>query len=415
MDCGFSRRVARACRGSRRGSSYRRAETGRRPTRRVRVLAKTLLAGTQTRSSLEIAETLQLLGGSLDAAADSEDVVLFGSALASNLTPFLEVLADVLIHATHPDHEVALERERIAQEVTLARSQPETVAREALVKRLYGDHPYGRGLPEPESVEAVKPKEVRALQSQRLSPSGSVLVLVGDIQPARAIAKAEAALAGWVGKAGKVGLPAPPAPRALPTLLVDRPGSVQTSIRIGGAGIARTHSDYPALALANLVFGGYFTSRLVDNIRERRGYTYGAGSGVQQHRSAATFLISTDVATEVTAPALVEIDYELGRMIALPPDDAELDAAKRYLSGTLSMSIQTQAGLASYLATLATSGLDINYVRDFPATVSKLGRDDVLEAARRYLVARHLSTVLVGDVAAIRPVVELLGDTELDG
>lgn len=382
---------------------------------RIRVLAKTLLAGTAARSSLDIAEMLQRLGGGLEAVADSEDLVLIGSALSSNLGPFLDLLAEVLVEAAHPEDEVTLQRERLAQDITLARSQPETVAREALVKRLYGDHPYGAGLPEPEEVEAVSAAQVRALQRQRLVPAGAVLVLVGDFQPARAVDRVGAALERWQGGSAKVGLPAPPAPTPAPILLVDRPGSVQTNIRMAGPAIGRAHPDYPALALANLVFGGYFTSRLVDNIRERRGYTYSPGSGVQQQRSAAHFLVSADVGTDVTTPALVEILYELGRMIALPAEPAELEAAKRYLSGSLSMSLQTQAGLASYLSTLAVSGLEVDFIRAYPKRVNALTGEEVLDAARRFFVPRHLLTVLVGDVGAIRAGVEGLGEVEVAG
>jgi predicted Zn-dependent peptidase len=240
-----------------------------------------------------------------------------------------------------------------------------------------------------------------------------VLILVGDVPTGRALDLAEAALASWEGGGGKPGLPAPAFSTPGPTLLVDRPGSVQTTIRMGGPAIGRTHPDYPKLALANLVFGGYFVSRLVDNIREKRGYTYSPGSGVTQNRVASFFSVSADVGIEVTAPALVEIDYELRRMLAGPIDESELLSAKRYLSGTLSMSIQTQAGLAGYLSTLAVSGLPVEYLRDFPAAVDALTEDDVIEASREYLDPRRLETVLVGDASVIQRHVEALGDLEL--
>jgi len=379
----------------------------------VRVLAKTLLAGTSTRSSLQIAEELQRLGGNLDAGADSEEIYLHGSTLASEIPRFLALLSEVVTDATHPDDEVALQRDVAAQEITLARSQPATLAREALFGRLYGDHPYGRGLPSADEVLAVEAKQLRKLQEKRLRPEGAILVLVGDIAPGKAIDLAEGALAAWAPGGGKPGLAAPEVPEPTTTLLVDRPGAVQTNIRIGGPAVPRSHADYPALALANLVFGGYFVSRLVDNIRERRGYTYSPGSGVQQNRMASLFFIQADVGTEVTGPALVETRYELNRMLAGPIEQAELTSAKRYLSGTTSMSIQTQSGLAANLANLATNGLSVEYLREFPAAVEALSEDDVIAASRRYLDPRRLHTVMVGDAATIGAPVEAFDDIEV--
>ena len=378
------------------------------------VLTKTLLSGTAERTSTQIAQELQRLGGHLEAGADSEDFVVSGSALAAELPAFLGLLGEILTGATHPQEEVSVQRDVIAQEITLQLSQPSAIARYALIRRLFGDHPYGQGPPAPEVVQAVRAPQLRKLQDKRLRPEGAILVVVGDVAPARALDLVEAALGAWPSGGGKPGLAAPrPVPQA-PTLLVDRPGSVQTNIRIGGPAVGRTHPDFPKLALASLVFGGYFVSRLVENIRERRGYTYSPHSGIQQQRAASFFSVQADVATEVTLPALVEIRYELSRMLAGPLEGAELLSAKRYLSGTLSMSIQTQAGLASYLTTLASRDLPIRYLRDFLATVEALTEADVIEAARRYFGPRTLKTVMVGDVTAIGAAVEAFEDVEVE-
>jgi zinc protease len=376
------------------------------------VLAKTLLSGTSRRSALEIAESLQAIGGGLDAFADEDDVVLTGSALAPALPELLDLLADVVTDATHPDDEVALERTRLAQEITLARSQPETIAGEALLLRLFGRHPYGRGIPDPAAVGKVRAPALRTTQAERLLPKGSVLVIVGDIRPDRAIAAVEDAFGTWKGRAPTTPLAPPPPLKQHPILLVPRAGAVQTNLRFGGAAVNRSHPDWPALALANLVFGGYFISRLVDNIRERRGYTYSPGSAVRHLRSASYFTVQADVGTEVTAPAIAEILYELDRMVAGPIDDAELDAAKRYLGGSLSMSMQTQAGLAAYLAMLATNGLPLEYLRDYPKRVAALSADDVIAVSRKYLAAHRLVLVAVGDGDAIAPALEGFGALE---
>jgi zinc protease len=381
----------------------------------LNLLSKTLMSGTTNRSATDIAELLQGIGGSLDVHGDEEDVTLFGSALAPALGTLLELMAEVVTDATHPEDEVELQRSRLIQEIALARSQPETVAHEALMRRLFGRHPYGRGIPEPEEVAKVKPAVIRANQTARLLPTGSVLVMVGDIRPDKAVAEAETALKGWKGGGDKPGLPTPPAPKPSAILLVDRPGAVQTNIRIGGAAVDRKHPDWPALALANLVFGGYFVSRLVDNIREKRGYTYSPHSGVQHLREASFFSLQADVGTEVTGPALAEIDYELERMVAGPIDGGELQSAKRYLAGTLAMSLQTQAGLAAYLSVLATNGLPLEYLRDYPKSVEDLSEGEVIAASRKYLAPHKLAYVMVGDSSAVAPVLEGFGPVETSG
>lgn len=384
------------------------------PAARAQLLSKTLMSGTNRRTSLEIAQELQRVGGNLDAGADSDHFAIFGSTLSVELPRFLALFSEVVTEASHPRDEVSVQREVAAQEVTLALSSPATIARETLLRRLYGTHPYGAGLPSPEEIRAAKATQLRKLGDRRLRPEGSILVLVGDVAPNRALDLAEAAFASWRPGGGEPGLRPPDVPARGPILLVDRPGAVQTNIRIGGPAVGRTHPDFAKLALANLVFGGYFVSRLVDNIRERRGYTYSPGSSIHQKRSACSFHVQADVATGVTGPSLVEIRYELNRMLAGPMDEAELLSAKRYLSGTLSMSVQTQSGLAAYLAMLAISGLTTDYLRDHPASVEALTEEDVIEASRRYLDPRRMATVMVGDVGAIRPAIEALDDVEVE-
>ncbi|MGI8791857.1 MAG: M16 family metallopeptidase [Acidimicrobiales bacterium] len=379
----------------------------------LQLLSKTILSGTEAHTSREIAEELQGLGGSLDAGSASEEVVLFGSALASDLRPFLALLAEVVEGANYPQGEVEIERDRLVQEISLGRSQPEMVAREAFLGRLFGKHPYGRGLPDPDRVAKVTSKNLRKVHTERVRPEGAVLVIVGDVAPAKAADAAASAFGKWAGGGAAPGLAQGVVAKPGKTLIVNRPGSVQTNIRIGGPGVMRDAADYPALALANLVFGGYFISRLVDNIREEKGYTYSPGSGVQQWRRGSNVIVVADVGTDVTAPALVEMRYELSRMVAGPYTDAELTSAKRYLAGTASMGIQTQSGLAANLANLAAAGLPFEFMRDYPKRVEALTAEEVRAASERYFSPRNLHTVLVGDADAIVGPVSAFDDVEV--
>lgn len=377
---------------------------------RTSLLTELLFAGTAERDAEGLAAAVQALGGSLSAGADADRFVVAGSALAENLRPLLDLLAEVLGSATYPADEVDGERERQVEEIAIARTTPATIAAEALAQRAYGRHPYAWGLPTPEEIRAVTPAALRRLHARRLGPASALLVLVGDLAPGQAQDAAEAALGDWSDQGRQqVDLPAPQPFSPGGISLVDRPGSVQTSLRLVGAGPRRSDPDHAALVVANTVLAGYFSSRLVANIREDKGYTYSPHAGLDHGELATILTVSADVATEVTAPALVETAYELAKVAAMPVSAEELDAARRYLVGTLALSTASQAGLASTLARFLDAGLGAAYLRDYPAALAKVTVDSAYAAARRWLAPSALATVLVGDAATIEEPVAALG------
>src|SRR5262249_30420386 len=171
--------------------------TRRTPPARAGVLAATLLQGTPRRDRFAIDKVLAAVGGDLSAGVDPEQLSVSGSALASGLDVILEVLADALTSASYAAAEVIRERDRLVERIAVYRSRPTVIAREALQRRRYGDHPFARELPHADDVAAVTPDAVRALHQRSVVPGGAVLVLVGDIEPDRAVAAVASALAGW--------------------------------------------------------------------------------------------------------------------------------------------------------------------------------------------------------------------------
>ena len=328
--------------------------------------------------------------------------MLSSAALPTGLPALLRLYAEVLTEARYPTAEVAGERERLVERITISRSQAGALAADALAGRMAPGHPYGHTLPSVEHIEATTAAQLRALHTGSVRPAGAILVLVGDLSPARAIDTVEAALAGWTGARESV-TPVPvPALRRQPLLIVDRPGSVQTALRFGGAGLPRDDPRYPALQLANLAFGGYFCSRWVENIREQKGYSYGPRSVIEHNMLASAFLVAADVATAVTAPAVLETLYELGRLASLPISASELDSVQQYAIGSLALSTATQAGLASMIAGLLGAGLDVEWLSSHPARVLRVGIDEVAEVAAEFMAPRNLVAVAVGDAGAVR-------------
>lgn len=379
---------------------------------RSALLSRTLFSGTADMSTVDIAAELQKVGGGLAAGVDPDRLLISGNGLVSGLDRILDILAAVLSGATYPDDEVATERQRLADRIQVALSQPSHLARVALLKRIYAGHPYAVQTPAPEEVQAVDPSDLRALHGERLHPAGATLVLVGDLLPEQALDAAERALGNWDGRGVRVELPPVPVPQPGPVLLVDRPGSVQSSIRLALPAVGRTHPDHAALQLANLIFGGYFSSRWVENIREDKGYTYGPHALIEHSIAGSTLVVAAEVATEVTAPALLETWYELGRLASLPPETQELEQARQYALGTLQLGTSTQAGLASLISTYAGFGLRLEHLAEHTQRLASATVPDVAAAAATYLAPAKAVTVVLGDVERVQPKLATLAAVE---
>jgi predicted Zn-dependent peptidase len=368
---------------------------------RNEVLARSLMLGAGARTQSELAEALQGIGGGLRVDDGADGVAISGEALRSSLSDLLGLLADVLTEPAYLAGAVEREAARFADQVRRALSQPGVVADEAWLARRYPGHPYRRSFASPEELDEVSARGLRASHRRRIVPRGSLLVLVGDLTPGRALDQVERALAGWDFDGAATQVPrVPPQPRG-PLLLVDRPGAVQSNLRLGGAAPRRTDPTYPAGQVANGVFGGYFSSRLTMNIREDKGYTYSPHSGIRHSRADSRVLTSADVATEVTAPALVEVLYELGRIASLAPGPEEVESTVQYLTGTLALATSTQAGLAETLADILSDGMGVDWLQEYPARLAAVTPDDVREAAARMLAPEALVKVVVGDAAVV--------------
>jgi predicted Zn-dependent peptidase len=380
---------------------------------RAELVASALLTGTERRSRVEIDDELATIGGELGASVDPERLVVAGNALASGLPTLLEVLADVLTSAAFPAADFERERDRLAERIAVARSQPRTVAREALQQRRYGDHPVSREMPLVPDVVAVAADEARELHRRATLPTGSTMVLVGDFEPEVTVELVGEALAGWDRPGRAAEMPALPALAGRDLLLVDRPGSVQSQLRFSAESISRTDPRYPAMQLANLVFGGYFSSRLVENLREDKGYTYSASSYLEFNPSGATLLVDTDVTREVTAAAVLETRYELARLSAVAPTEAEIESARNYAIGSLLISLDSQPGLAGMLTALAGVGLDAEWLRGHPARLEAVTVEQVAQVAGELFTPTAFTGVVVGDAAVVADSLRALGGIEL--
>ena len=378
------------------------------------MLAGLLAEGSDRHDSKQIAEAAQGYGGGIGASASSDGITVYGNALASNAQGMLELLAEVARAPAFPDSEVKLAQANALQGLMAAEAQPGFKAERALAQAVYGDHPYGHTQPTEEAIESVTPQQFRDAHARRFRPDHGLLVVTGRIEPDKAFALAQAAFGDWK----NAGEPVPETPEAAATVapqfvLVQRDGSVQSTVRLGRPAIAATNPDYIPLQLANAVVGGGFSSRLMQNLREDKGYTYGARSRLSALREGGRITASADVRNEVTGASLKEFIAEYRRLGAEPVPVRELDDTKRYVAGGYLIANQMQAAVASMLASNWLVGLPPEYLGEFVPKIRAVDAGQVQAMARKYYDPEEQSIVVVGDRKAVADQLEPYGKFEV--
>ena len=374
------------------------------------LLAATMKEGTAKRSSRRIAEELQAVGGDLSVAAAADAFYLRGSALSSGLPVLLDLLADVARNPAFPQGEVDLAKENALQELDAQEANPDYLAGKAFAKAVYGGHPYHVVSPTRETVGKVAPALLGAEHARRFRPDAALLVLAGDLDEAAARAAVAKAFGTWAAS----GAPLPPTPPSPPArgrevLLVDRPGSVQSTIVAGRPGPAVSDPDWHDVLVANTIYADAFGSRLVRNIREEKGYTYSPSGDFTTRRAGSLLQVQADVRNEVTAAALLEVFYELDRMAATTPTPDELAGAKRYQAGLYLLRNQIQDAVSSTLARNWVNGLPPEALGEFVTKVNAVTADGVRAAGRKHFLSGSQTVVVVGDAKEARPQLELFG------
>lgn len=380
---------------------------------RAEVLAETILLGTADIDRRRIDTTLGAVGGGLHAAVDPQRLSLAGSVLATGLPVLARILALSLTGAAYRAGDVAGERERLVEHLLISTTQPGVIARQALLRKRFGDHPAVYEMPSGPDVAAVGAAAVRGLHRRAVVPQGSTLVLVGDLSVKAAAESVAHALSIWTGEHPARVMATPPAGLGGALQAVHRAGAVQSQIRLSGPAPLRSDPEYPAFQLANLIFAGYFSSRLVENLREDKGYTYSAGASAEFWPGRSQLSVAFDTNTETTAPALLETRYELAKLTLLAPSEAEVESARNYALGTLALSLSTQAGYASTLSWLLGAGSDADWLREHPARLAAVTRDDVADAGARWFGPTTFTGVVVGDLDRIGDQLQRLGGVTL--
>lgn len=365
-------------------------------------LAGMLNEGTEKRSSKEIAETAQSYGGSVAASASNDGLTVYANALASQAEPMLALMAEVTRKPSFPESEVALTKANALQGLKAAEAQPGFRAERATLVAVYGDHPYARTQATEDSINAITRDKLVAAHAKRLRPDQALLVVTGRIDKDDAVKYAKEAFGDWK-VSGKAAAPIAAArTQAKPSFVhLERSGSVQSSVRIGSPSIPASHPDYVPLRLTSTILGGGFSSRLMQNLREDKGYTYGAGVGYRAGISGGAMIASADVRNEVTGAAVGEFMAEYQRIGSEPVGDEELTMNKRYVAGGYLIGNQLQASVASTLAGNWLVGLPPEFLGEYVPKIRAVDAKQVEAMGAKYFDPKAQSIIVVGDKSVV--------------
>jgi zinc protease len=376
--------------------------------------ARALTEGTERYDAVALIEASERLGASIHADAGWDATSVSIDVPTSRLRAALELLAEVLLRPTFPPAEVERLRDERLNDLLQAQADPRRRADEAFIDTIYApDSPYHRPSGGArETVERLDAGVLRRAYARTVDPSRATLVVAGDLGGQDAVAMAHDLLDAWT---------APEAPLGGGTIVdtaaaterrirvVHRPGSVQTEIRIGHPGLPRRIPDFHAVSVMSAILGGLFNSRLNMQLREAKGYTYGASAGFDMRRGAGPFSARAAVNTEVTVPAVLDTLAELERMRDTSVEASELAAARDFLVGVFPLRFETPGAVAAALSGLAIHGLPVEELIEYRRRIEAVGIDEVAAAAREHLRIGEAAIVLVGDADAIGPLLGAAG------
>src|SRR5215207_3500574 len=368
------------------------------------VMTDMLVEGTESRTSRQIAEEVARYGATLTAGASSDYLTVAASSLAAYSDEILELLADVTLRPIFPEGELALAKANAQQNLIAQRAQPSFLASEAVARVLFGEHPYSVVSPTPESLEALTRERLLGQHRAKFVPNNAVLLVAGDVRRDSMRARVEEMFGSWQpGEVEEPRFPAPPELKGRTVYVVNRPGSAQTNIVVANRGLRRTDPDYFPVLVMHTILGGTASARLFMNLREDKGYTYGAYSQLDARRYAGSFRATAEVRTPVTGASLKEIFYELGRIREEDVSEKELTDAKSYLTGIFPIRLETQEGLVEQLLQIRMHDLPPDYLETYRDRIMSVTLEDVRRVANLYVTpGGGAAVVLVGDAAEVR-------------
>jgi len=377
--------------------------------------ASLLTEGTPTRSFAQISDETESSGSSLNANAGLDTATLTAAGLSETTDALVDLMADALLHPTFAADR--LDRFRVAQRNGLSqrRTNPTALIAELESQVFYGGTKFARAAPTGPEIQAITRDDLVQFHEQYYRPDGGILGVTGDVDTKKLKAKLEAVLADWKTANKAAELPrADIQPKKVAHIyLIDRPGSAQSVLQFGSLGVKQNDPDYIALTVANRVLGGGSSGRLFQNIREKKGYTYGAYSTLSAGRWPGIWGANASVRTEVTEPAIGEFFFEFKRLQNEPVPAEELALAKRSLVGGFARTLESNDGILARTLELVQNDLPSNYWDTYPKLIEAVTPADIMRVAKKYMGGGNIQLLVVGERKRIETGMAKYGSVEV--
>jgi zinc protease len=367
-------------------------------------VASMVTEGTDAYTSLQLAEKVERLGASLSANASDDFTIVAGSSLSLYTSEVLHLMAEVVLRPTFPENELDLYRRNTVEHLKFQRSQPGFLAGEQAARLIYGEHPYSKVSPKSEDIEKLHRVQLAEFHSSRFIPNNAMMIVVGDVKRDEFLAELSELFGDWQpGSPALVKFAEPPTRSKRHLTIVDRPGSAQSNIVLTNLGVRRTDPDYFPLIVMNQVLGAGASSRVFMNLREEKGYTYGAYTRLESKKLTGDFEGTAEVRTAVTGDSLKEFFYEFDRIRNETVGEAELADAKNFLTGVFPLRAETQEGLTNLIVNQHLYGLADDYLQTYRDHVDAVTADEVQRVAQKHVRPDEMAIVIVGDAKEVLP------------
>lgn len=366
-----------------------------------------LTEGTENYTSLQFAEKIERLGASINASSSDDFTIVSASSLSLYSSEILGMLAEVVLRPAFAEDELDLYRRNTIEHLKFQRSQPPFLANEQAARLIYGKHPYATISSKASDIERLDRDSLVKAHRQNFVPNNAMFIAVGAVDRDELVAELEEQFKDWTaGEITKSEFAALPERSTRTLTIVDRPGSAQSNIVIANRAIDRSDPDYFPVIVMNQVLGAGASSRVFMNLREEKGYTYGAYTRLNTKRLAGDIEATAEVRNDVTGDSLKEFFYELERIRTDKVADEELADAKSFLTGVFPIRAETQEGLTNLIVNQHLYGLPDDYLQTYRANIDAVTVEDVQRVAQTYIRPDEMAIVIVGDAGEVLPQAE---------
>ena len=362
--------------------------------------ADLLNEGTKTRSSKEISDAIEFVGGSLGSAGGADYITVTLSVLKRDIGMGFDLLSDIIRNPVFSDAEIQRRKTSIKNSILQQKEEPDIIASKAFAEAVFGKHPYGRPVEgTEETLDRITREDIAEFHQGYYLPNNTIMTVVGDISKTELRSLLDGYFMNWQRRDSKEISFQVPAFEDRPKVIRIQKNLTQANIILGHVGIKRDNPDYYAVSVMNYILGGGgFASRLMDNIRDNKGLAYDVHSYFSANKYAGSFQTGLQTKNESASIAIAEVLKEMERIEKEPVSDKELSDAKAYLTGSFPLRIDSNRKIAGFLTAVEYYGLGLDYVDNYRKFIEAVTKDDILRVAKKYLHTGNYVLVVVADL-----------------